>query len=160
VHIAATKGMDDLATLLAAPGGEVHCLDLVGGAVEQPATGAVVDTTARRQYEARIRELQADIDEADRHHDIGRADRSRAELDALVDHLTAALGIGGKARTPGATAERARSAVTHRIRSAVDRITDSHPALGRHLRRSLSTGTYCSYRPDPPVRWHVRTSRS
>ena len=159
VHITATKGMDDLATLLAAPGRDVHCIDLAGGVVEQPATGAVIDTTARRQYEARIRELQADIDEADRHHDIGRADRSRAELDALVDHLTAALGLGGKARTPGSSADRARSAVTHRIRSAVDRIDAAHPGLGRHLRTSLITGTYCSYRPDPPVRWQVRTSR-
>ena len=78
VHIAATKGMDDLAALLAAPGRDVHCVDLVGGAVEQPTTGAVIDATARRQYEARIRELQADIDEADRHHDVGRADRCRA----------------------------------------------------------------------------------
>ena len=160
VHITAIKGMDDLATLLAAPGRDVHCIDLAGGAVEQPTTGPAIDATARRQYEARIRELQADIDEADRHHDLARADRSRAELDALVDHLTAALGVGGKARTAGSTVDRARSAVTHRIRSAVERIADSHPALGRHLRQSLSTGTYCSYRPDPPVRWHVQTSRS
>lgn len=118
----------------------------------------MIDTTARRQYEARIRELQADIDEAEGHHDIGRADRSRAELDALVDHLTAALGVGGRTRTPGSSADRARSAVTPRFRSAVDRIAGAHPALGRHLRQSPTTGSYCSYRPVPPVRWQVRTS--
>jgi hypothetical protein len=27
--------------------------------------------------------------------------------------------------------------------------------LGRHLEGSVRTGTFCSYRPDRPVRWEV-----
>ena len=100
VHITATKGMDDLATLLAVPGRDVHCIDLAGGVVEQPATGTVIDTSARRQYEARIRELQADIDEADRHHDIGRADALAAELDTLVRSPHRRAGPGRQGRAP------------------------------------------------------------
>ena len=51
------------------------------------------------------------------------------------------------------TAERARSAVTHRIRGTVRRIAGVHPPLGRHLAVSISTGTYCRYHPEQPVDW-------
>jgi len=35
------------------------------------------------------------------------------------------------------------------------RISDHHPPLGEHLRRTIRTGTYCAYLPDPraPARW-------
>jgi hypothetical protein len=100
-----------------------------------------------------VRELQHEIDEADDRNDLARAERARAELDTLVDHLTAALGLGGKARQQGGTAERARSTVTHRIRAAVRQITAVHPPLGRHLQAAVTTGLYCCYRPEVPVRW-------
>jgi predicted ATPase len=153
--VRATKGMRDLATLLAAAGREIHSLDLAGGGIDERGTGPVLDEAARRSYEARVRDLQQEVDEADAHHDTGRAERARAELDALVDQLTAALGLGGRARTSGDPAERARSAVTQRIRSTIRRIEEVHPALGRHLRASISTGTFCSYSPETPVRWQL-----
>ena len=51
--------------------------------------------------------------------------------------------------------ERARKAVTARIRNAVDRIGARHPELGAHLRRSIDTGTFCVYRPEHPVDWEM-----
>jgi len=153
VHVAATRGMDDLAVLLGQPGREVHCLELAGAGAVEADTGEVIDAQARRGYEARIRDLQEDIDDADANHDLARAERARAELDALVEHLTSALGLAGRGRRQGGTTERARSAVTHRIRNAMRRIADAHPALGRHLTASVSTGTYCRYQPEPPTVW-------
>jgi predicted ATPase len=146
------KGMTDLARLLAAPGRELHCLDLIGG-VRESDTGEVIDADARRAYEQRIRDLQAELDDADAAHDRARAELASAEMDALVDQLTAALGLGGQARRRGGTAERARSAVTQRIRSTMRRIEAVHPRLGRHLRASVRTGVYCAYAPEEPVRW-------
>lgn len=148
------KGMADLARLLAAPGQEVHCLDLVGG-VDEDDTGEVVDAAARRAYEQRVRDLQAEIDEADATHDRGRAERARVEMDAVVDQLTAALGLGGRARRAGGAAERARSTVTQRIRSTIRRIDPVDPRLARHLQVSVRTGVFCAYAPDEPVRWDV-----
>ncbi|HEY8524197.1 MAG TPA: hypothetical protein VIL48_04485 [Acidimicrobiales bacterium] len=152
-HLAGTKGMDDLARLLAEPEREIHCLDLMGAGVQSAATGEAIDETARRRYERRIRELQAEIDEAEADHDDARAARARAELDALVDHLTAALGLGGRARRTGSDAERARSAVTQRLRAAIRRIASAHPPLGRHLESSIRSGTWCAYRPERPTTW-------
>lgn len=31
----------------------------------------------------------------------------------------------------------------------------AHPALGRHLARSVETGLFCAYRPERAVRWRV-----
>ena len=149
----ASKGMADLARLLGSPDEEVHCLELAGAAVDQGSTGEVLDATARRAYEDRIRELQAEIDEAEADHDLGRADRAQVEFDALVEQLASALGLGGRARRGGSTAERARSAVTHRIRSTIRKLGAAHPDLGRHLEASIRTGTYCSYRPERPTSW-------
>lgn len=147
------KGMVDLTALLDVPGREVHCLDLAGGGVDQPDTGAVIDETARRAYEQRVRDLQGEVDDAEGDNDTGRAERARTELDALVGHLTEALGMGGRPRTSGSSAERARSTVTQRVRSTIRRIEAHHPRLGRHLAAAIHTGTYCSYDPEVPVHW-------
>jgi hypothetical protein len=45
--------------------------------------------------------------------------------------------------------------VTARIRDSLSRIEARHPALGRHLRESIVTGTFCAYRPTTPVRWQL-----
>ncbi len=155
VHLAPSKGLDDLARLLASPGREIHCLELAGAAVEERDIGTAIDARARRESAERVRELQAEIDEADANNDRARAERARVELDQIVDELTAALGLGGRARRSGGTAERARSAVTHRIRAAIKRIDEAHPTLGRHLGVSVTSGAYCCYRPDREVTWTV-----
>lgn len=156
VAVRHSKGLDDLARLISAAGAEVHCLDLAGAGVEERDTGETIDAQARRTYEQRIRELYDDVAEAESHNDFARAERLQMELDALVDHLSAALGLGGKARRPSGTVERARSAVTHRLRGTLRRLSAAHHELGRHLTASIVTGTYCCYRPEQPTRWEIR----
>jgi predicted ATPase len=155
VRVRASKGMADLAALLARPGRDVHCLELAGAGAEESSTGESIDAEARRAYEQRIRDLQAEIDEAEAHHDHARAEKAQVEFDAVVEHLTTALGLGGRARRGGSTAERARSAITHRLRATIRRLEDEHPALGRHLDASVATGTYCTYRPEHPTTWDL-----
>jgi predicted ATPase len=155
VRLADSKGMRDLAVLLARPGQEVHCTDLAGAAVDQPDTGEVLDAQARRRYEARIVELQAELAEAEEFGDRGRAEKAGLELDLLVEQLAAARGLGGRARRAGGTAERARTAVTWRIRAAVRRIDEANRELGRHLRAAVRTGLWCSYAPERPVAWQL-----
>jgi hypothetical protein len=77
------------------------------------------------------------------------------ERDALVAELAAAAGLGGRARRLGDQSERARKAVTARIRDVLDRIERVHPALGAHLRASVTTGTYCGYPPPTPTAWEL-----
>lgn len=150
-----TKGMSDIATLLSRPGQELSAMDLIGAGALAASTGPVLDERARAEYQVRIRELQAEVDDADRANDPYRAERAALEMDALVDELSSAYGLGGRSRATGESAERARTAVTWRIRAAIDRLHSSHPELADHLRRSVQTGRFCRYDPSPQVSWKL-----
>jgi hypothetical protein len=155
VRLRDSKGLRDRAVLLARPDQEVHCLELAGGVDVGGDAGPVLDQQARRGYEQRIRDLHDDIEEAHRANDPFRAERAEAELDALVQQLSGAFGLGGRSRAAGATSERARSTVTSRIRAAIRQAGDAHPELGRHLQNAVGTGTWCAYRPEAPIAWDI-----
>jgi hypothetical protein len=147
-------GLAQLARLLAAPpGAEVAATELAGiDAAPVPVArdlGAALDARAKREYRRRITELQDDIDEAEAHHDPERAARARLELDALVQELRRAVGLDGRDRPTGSGAERARVNVTRSLRRAVAAVADQLPELGAHLERSVRTGRFCSYSPEP-----------
>jgi hypothetical protein len=153
VRLPDAKGLRDLSVLLSRPDREVHCTELMGTRVDQPDTGPVLDGPARHAYQARVLELQADLQEAEDFGDAGRAEKASTEMELLLAELAAASGLGGQARRAGGSADRARSAVTQRIRATVRRLEELDPALGRHLRATVHTGTWCAYRPDTAVRW-------
>jgi tetratricopeptide (TPR) repeat protein len=167
------KGMQYLARLLEAPGRELHVLDLVNavhGVVSGPGpasddellvgaddAGPLLDDQARRAYRRRLAEVDEDIAEAEEMADPERAALARADRDHLVAELARAFGLGGRGRPAASSSERARGSVTRAIRYAMDRISEQHPALADHLARTVRTGTYCAYDPDPraPVTWQI-----
>jgi hypothetical protein len=150
-----TKGMRDLARLLARPGADVAAVELAGAWVDGGDTGELVDATARDAYRARLAVLDDELAAADRAGDAPRSERASAERAALLAQLSAAYGLGGRPRRTGDPAERARSAVGWRIRDALRRIEAVHPALARHLRVSVHTGAFCRYSPESSVHWRL-----
>jgi hypothetical protein len=151
-----SKGLRDLAVLVARPGERTHVAELVG-ASDLPAsdTGVVADRRALAAYRDRLRRLDAELDDADTTADPARAERLSLEREALLTELSAVTGLGGRARTAGSSTERMRKAVTNRIRQAIDRIEEQHSPLGRHLRTSVHTGTWCRYEPEHSVDWQL-----
>jgi hypothetical protein len=154
--------------LLAAPGREFAAVELAAERSAAPAAhvpagelhepgdlGEVVDAQARAAYRRRLLALDEEEADADARGDQRRSVALAAERDALLAQLSAAYGLGGRARRAGHPAERARTAVTARIRDALRRIEAAHPELGAHLRHSVSTGTFCRYRPEPPTTWRL-----
>jgi len=111
------------------------------------------DTKAKKQYEKKIAELQADMSEAEQRSDFSGLEKMQDEYDKLIEYLSHSLGIRGKVRESGNPVEKARSAVTWRIRSAIARIESCHPQLGAHLSNAIKTGSFCSYQPDREVTW-------
>jgi hypothetical protein len=161
--VPASRGLDQLVRILTAAPGEVAAIDLFG-APEAPVAadlGPVLDATAKRAYRRRIAELQAEIDEADDFADLERAARHRLELDALLDELRSASGLGGRDRPNASGAERARVNVTRSVRRAIDAVAGVVPALGDHLAVSVRTGRTCAYRPESSaaLRWTVVDQR-
>ena len=115
----------------------------------------MLDPQARREYRKRIEELQAEAERAEAQNDAPRTERLRSELEAVVDELAKATGLRGRSRQIADTAERARSAVTWRIRSAIKKISAAHPRLGHHLSNSIRTGSFCSYSPETATAWKL-----
>ncbi|MBV8161644.1 MAG: hypothetical protein JO265_12040, partial [Acidimicrobiia bacterium] len=158
-----SKGVRDLAVLVVAPRREVPAAELMAqgmaadaAAVATAAGGdAVLDDRARREFRRRLDELDEDLAEAEAANDLGHIGAVKVERDAIAHELAAALGLGGRTRTLGDPAERARKAVSARIRDAVRAIGDCHAELGDHLRDSVRTGAFCSYAPATDVRWRV-----
>lgn len=174
-HVRDLRGLHYLARLLAEPGREFHAADLVASEVDadrprgmpnDPAlavtsvdggsdSGEVIDARAKAAYRRRLDEIEQDIQEAGELGDRERAARAAVDRDFLVRELANAVGLGGRQRRVGSTAERARTSVTRAMRHAMKRIEEHHPRLGEHLDRTIRTGTYCSYMPDPhaPITW-------
>src|SRR6185295_5422844 len=151
------RGLAHVARLCASPGQELHALELTSHAEAPPegSTDALLDPQAKAALRARLRDLQAAIDDAERNADPERERRARHELDALKTSLAAALGLGGRSRKHSSSAERARIAVTVAIGRAVAALSRQAPAVAGHLTRSIRTGLFCVYDPDPTSKMRV-----
>jgi hypothetical protein len=172
VRVRDLKGMRYLARLLADPGREHHVLDLVAAetgfhaqvdskqAVDLPRSaigdaGEILDARAKEAYRRRLAEIEDDLEQARATGDAERAAQADAERDFLVRELARAFGLSGHGRRAASASERARVGVTRAVRQAMARIGEHHPQLGEHLSRTIRTGTYCAYSPDPraPAGW-------
>jgi tetratricopeptide (TPR) repeat protein len=149
VRLKDSRGVRYVARLVAEPGREIHALDLAGagGETDSGDAGEALDPAAVAAYRRRLAELDEEAREADGWHDGARASRVRSEIEFLSAEVARAVGLGGRNRRVGSAAERARVAVTRRIREVVRRVGEQSPDLGRQLEATLKTGTYCSYRP-------------
>jgi hypothetical protein len=168
-----SKGLRYLARLLAERDRELHALDLVAGehAPERAAervepgliasapgdAGEILDARAKTEYRRRLTELEEEAEEARALGDVERAALAEEERQVLVTELARALGLGDRDRRAASPSERARVSVTRAIRAALARIREHSPTLGEHLERTIRTGTFCSYVPDPraPIDWRL-----
>jgi hypothetical protein len=119
VGLRSSKGIEDIAFLLAHPGLPVPATALKAG---PKALGSIQNQTLQRSFEAESRHPQI--------------------------------------RIPDPHKERARVAVTKRIRVALQEMSWVHPELGHHLTRTIRPGTICQYDPPPTERYHwLRTEQ-
>jgi hypothetical protein len=168
--------------LLGHPGREFHVSELIAALLEVPVAaaaglaggvakkvgvglrtgyfqdaGPILDIRAKAEYARRFAELREELEKAEQFNDSERAARAQQEMDYIADQLDVAVGLGGRNRRAASQAERARSAVTKRIKDSIDKIAEAMPLLGRHLATRIKTGYFCSYNPHParPVRWKL-----
>ncbi|MCC6410471.1 MAG: hypothetical protein IT270_02355 [Saprospiraceae bacterium] len=146
------KGFYDIQKMLENPRQVFHCAELMGSTLDGGGE-KLIDEKARKQYQKKILELQNDIDEAERFSNFKKLEKLQEEYDQLVEHLSQSLNLNGRIREGGSTVEKARAAVTWRVRSAIARVEQQHPLLGAHLSNAIKTGTLCPYKPDRNIRW-------
>jgi len=175
------RGFHCLVCLLRSPGREFHVSELMVCLLEIPAVSAaagtggnrpengnrgsasglnggipILDAQAKAEFKGRLNELRLELEEAEHFNDTGRAAEVQEELNVIAQNLATAIGLGGRDRKASSEAERARCAVTKRIKQAVKKIGDTMPALGQHLNATIKTGYFCSYSPHPDHTVHWR----
>jgi len=111
--------------------------------------GEVLDSQAKASYRQRIKDLTEELKQAKRTGDEKRGLQVEKEIEALSTELARAVGLGGRDRRAVSSAERARVNVTRTIRIAIGRIKEHDAGLATYLDRTIRTGTFCSYQPDP-----------
>jgi hypothetical protein len=144
-YLKGTRGLECLALLLGHPGREFHVSELVNpiATLAGPPSGTsredwnqvctarlqdigpILDARAKAEYVRRLTELQGELEDAERFNDPERATKARQERDCIADQLTKALGLGGRDRKLVSQAERARSAVTKRIKRSIHKIAEA-----------------------------------
>jgi predicted ATPase len=177
-----TLGLNYLQQLLQHPGEEFHALDLLMGSAKILQEGAnpnelatlknegfipsrpgdlgpMLDARAKQEFKRRRDELREELEELRERGAYERAEAVNAEIEAISRELVHALGLGGRDRRAGSAAERARINVTRAIRTAIQRISEHHSALGKLLDQSVRTGSFCRYLQDPKVQinWSFST---
>ncbi len=178
VRVKATLGLRYLARLLRHPGAEFHAAELLAcdaaasagppdpgaqpeaqrGGLQPPVStdaGEHLDRRAASEYRRQLRELEGELQEVQDLNDLGRVAKIRSEMEFLTAELGRALGLGGRSRRAGSSAERARVSVTRAIQRAIEAVTKRSDSLGPLLQTTIHTGNFCSYRPDPrfPITW-------
>ncbi|MGH7864141.1 MAG: ATP-binding protein, partial [Candidatus Binataceae bacterium] len=181
------KGLGYIQRLLRDPGREFHALDLLGSASGDPSiasanvkhedalpvgvtirpgltgdAGEMLDAQAKREYQRRLHDLTEALEDQRERGNHERADQIETEIEFLAREIERAVGKGGRDRRTGSNAERARLNVTRAIRAALEKISQQHAALGELLDRSIRTGSFCAYVPDPhhPVSWRFATAEA
>lgn len=155
IHVKHSKGLSDLGVLLGRPGQSVESLELYAGpeAPRPSVPEPVVDRRALVAYRSRLSDLAAELEQAQQRGDHGWSERIQAEQEALLAQLGQITGLGGRVRTEASPVERARKAVSARIRDAITKIGDYSPQLATHLTFAVSLGATCMYQPEQPVDW-------
>lgn len=152
------KGIEDLSRLIAASAEGLHVLELfqeagARSAVSAEADGLSIvrrasaatersDVRARTAYRTRYLQLMEMLEEARENNDAGVIERYQEEIEQLLAELNQRRYVSCP------DVERARKAVYNRLNAAITRLTRIDRELGAHLRRAITTGAYCYYRPD------------
>ncbi|TWT40193.1 hypothetical protein KOR42_49350 [Thalassoglobus neptunius] len=115
-------------------------------------SGETADLQAIRDYRVRFEELSSDLESAQADNDLARAGQLEQELNDIASAIIGATGLGGRVRVQSDT-ERVRKSVSKAVSEAIEKISDAHQQLGRHLEISVQKGMYLKYAPEEPVSW-------
>ena len=159
VHVKDALGLHDLAQLLANQGNEIHARVLASGDYSKvsvdKAESKILDRVALLQYRQRLDELLQEKQQAGQIGDEPLYQKLEQEEDFLLEELASTTGLSGKQRNFTSDDERARKSITARIRASIKRIEALHPELAEHLKKSVSTGIFCSYNPTEEQNWLI-----
>ena len=174
-HFQDLRGLRYIAKLLQKPNAAIPVELLVRDESAMPARNATVDCgeldadghsvqpiadkEALEAYQRRLKELDADIAEAEREGCAAEAEELQREREALVDTIKEACGLGGKQRAFGSDGDKLRSRVAMALKRSYEKMRGAQPAMTRtaeHLELSIECedGAFL-YRAASPPNWRI-----
>ncbi|MCP4254564.1 MAG: hypothetical protein GY775_14400 [Candidatus Scalindua sp.] len=163
MHPKNSKGFEYIHYLLDNPDEDIHVLQMAGvdenlSKVLSKNTGTLLDNRTTEQ----LKDLYGNLEEELADKRIPKSDERIAEIkeemEKLTKLLTAGLDKHGQLRKFPDEADRARKAVSKAIKESLEKIkdkTNGNPALWKHFYNNISTGTYCSYKPENSKNWQL-----
>jgi len=150
ISVPETKGLVYMAELIRVPGRQILAADLFFAAHRETPlrlgdSGETIDDKARTDYRRRAQDLRDQLAEAERHHDLGRRESIRAELEQLASQMIAAEGLSGRSRRSQDDRDRIRKSMSMAIKRAIRTIRKHAPALGAHLDQHIHRGYFLTY---------------
>ena len=102
----------------------------------------------------RLHEIEEEKEDAKEFQNLAKLAELEDEEDKIKTHISRDYGLRDKPRSTGEQ-ELARKAIKKRIDRVITQIREKHPALGKHLRLTIKTGTHPYYDSDldDPIRW-------
>jgi pimeloyl-ACP methyl ester carboxylesterase len=154
-HLKHARGLADLSLLLSRPGQEISAMQLMDGVETLAAADPIFDERARAELRARLQQLDQTLGEGEESGDAAAVERAHEERSVLLQELRAATGLGGRRRGLVDPTERARKAVSGRIRESIEKLRAALPELALHLDGAVTTGSFCAYCPTHPIHWRT-----
>lgn len=157
-HAKNRAGFDYIRWLLSKPNqlitaGELHSARTgIDPLIATGGTGDLVTNESREKIKEQMLELQVDLDKAKANHDLARTEQVQREIEQLKIGLKSSEGLGGRSRRK-TDADRITHNVTSAIRRAISAVKTDHQPLGRHLLKSIETGSSCRYLPEAEMEW-------
>ena len=133
--------------LLVAVHGDKAVLPLGGG-------GKDLDAQAKRAYAIRLRELDEELEEAQRMNDLGLAEKFGIERAQLLEQVRKA-GFRSTAKRSDSDLNNIRNSVCNAINRALKTIKKYEPSAFDHLKPAISTGFSVVYQPSEEVPWSI-----
>ena len=173
VHLADARGLGYIAELLRSPSVAIEAADLAGAGVEagtqtrspgkptgkggrrraaQSAGIPMADAMAIKAVREELKKKKVELSGLGK-NDWARRGKLDEDISKLEKYLAEVTSLNGQARKVAGTAQRSRTAVTNAIDRALNQIAAQHPALGRHLKESIRTGTAPVYAPTEVPNW-------
>jgi hypothetical protein len=79
----------------------------------------MIDSAAKASYRQSLKDLRAELVEAEQSNDSARGEKIREQIDFIENELSGAIGLHGRDRRAASAAERARLSVTRAIKAAL-----------------------------------------
>jgi len=153
-------GLRCIAQLISKKGRDIHAAMLravaSGTTAFKPLAGTeVLDEQAIHEYREQLDDLESEVQESKENNDFAKQEQIQVKIDALMQQIASATGLGGRKRKSGDDAEKARTSVTNAINRTISKIEKTHADFARHLMNSIRTGQYLCYSPETDVDWDL-----